>query len=189
MDPITEEDARAIFKIAGIPVLAIYELAHRYYTFNPQEDEEETRRNARYRATRPSWLVKTPYGLIELNLRKNVVEIDWKDTGYRAVTPTEPAVPMSGVKQDRHPITSDNVTKTENYVHAWTMIKAVEYLSTLRDRLADREEDLRKESEIETMDEAAWDQLAVDCGYSSGAVASREDMVKIVKQTIEDVPR
>lgn len=121
MNPITEDHVRSVFHIAHIPVLGAWELAHSYFAFNPEESEEVTLTNARYRATRPSWLVKTPYGLIALNLRKRVVDIDWKDTGYHALDVGE-----------GHPITSDEVSKDTTYVHAYTLIKASEYLTKLK---------------------------------------------------------
>jgi hypothetical protein len=124
MNPITQDQAISLFSVAGIPVLHIWELAHIYFRFSPTETEQTTLENARYRATRPSWLVKTPYGLIELNLRKRVVEIDWADTGYQALDVGE-----------GHPITKDDVTKEKQYVHAYDLIKAAEYLSALKKRL------------------------------------------------------
>jgi len=121
MNPITQEHVKSLFSVAGIPVLNTWELVHSYFPFIPGESEETTLANARYRATRPSWLVKTPYGLIELNLRKRVVEIDWADTGYQALDVGE-----------GHPVTKDEVTKSPTYVHAYDLIKAAEYLSALK---------------------------------------------------------
>lgn len=121
MNPLTADDVTAAFQIAGIPSLAIWELSHSYFPFNPGESEETTIKNALYRASRPSWLVKTPYGLIALNLRKRVVDIDWKDTGYHALDVGE-----------GHPVTDDDVSKDTTYVHAYTLIKAAEYLTKLK---------------------------------------------------------
>ena len=133
MNPISEKDVISLFTLAKIPVLRIYQLAHSYFTFQLGEDEETTRKNALYRATRPSWLVKTPFGLIELNLRKRVVDIDWGDTAYRAVETTTEG------KTSDYPdsITKDAVTKGLTNVHAYDLIKAAEYLSALGDHLKD----------------------------------------------------
>lgn len=139
MNPISEKDVTSIFTIAKIPVLRIYQLAHSYYSFRVGEDEEETKRNAVYRATRPSWLVKTPFGLIALNLRKSVVEIDWSDTAYRAVKAPSKEEGMAGqrVNSDPDSITKDQVTKSSVVAHAYDLIKAAEYLSALGDHLKD----------------------------------------------------
>lgn len=124
MNPITKEHVTSLFQIAGIPAIRIWELAHSYFAFSPAESEQTTLENARYRATRPSWLVKTPYGMIALNLRKRVVEIDWEDTGYQALDVGE-----------GHPITKDDVTKCVDYVHAHDLLKAAEYLTALKKHL------------------------------------------------------
>jgi hypothetical protein len=132
MNPISEKDVTSLFTLAKIPVLRIYQLAHSYFSFQLGEDEKTTQQNALYRATRPSWLVKTPFGLIALNLRKRVVEIDWSDTPYRAVQ-----LPATAVPENRDPdsITKDGVTKSSVIVHAYDLIKAAEYLSALGDHL------------------------------------------------------
>lgn len=133
MNPISEKDVTSIFNLAKIPVLRIYQLAHSYITFRLGEEEEYTRQNALYRATRPSWLVKTPFGLIELNLRKRVVEIDWSDTPYRAVV--VPCKDPAYTSADPNSITDDSVTKSSVIVHAYDLIKAAEYLGALGDHL------------------------------------------------------
>jgi hypothetical protein len=63
--------------------------------------------------TGPWWLFKTPVGLIRIGWRKKVIEIDWSDTPLRKI------------------ITDDDVTKDTTSVHAWSHLKAVEYLQTL----------------------------------------------------------
>lgn len=65
-----------------------------------------------WRYTRPAWLVKTPYGLIEITERKRVIDIDWRDTPVRAI------------------VTGDETTKDDECVHAWSTAKMVEYLTT-----------------------------------------------------------
>lgn len=137
MNSISEKDVTSIFTLAKIPVLRIYQLAHSYFTFQLGEDEQTTLKNALYRATRPSWLVKTSFGLIALNLRKRVVEIDWSDTPYRAVK-----LPYKDFGHGTAPtgddpdsITKDSVTKGSTIVHAYDLIKAAEYLGALGDQL------------------------------------------------------
>ncbi len=122
MGPITEIDLLGVFAVAGIPVLKKWQLVHSYFHYSPGEDIETTKREALYRATRPSWLVKTPYGLIQLNLRKRVVDIRWDDTLARCK------------------ITGDDVTKGEDFVHAYTLEKAAEYLVCLKRELDARVE-------------------------------------------------
>lgn len=102
---MSEEQARAIFTLAGIQVLNLWELANRYW---PTVDAY-----LKIRAESPWWLVKTPFGLIMIGWRKRVINIDWSDTSLRVV------------------VTKDDVTKDETHVHAWEEVKAVEYLKAL----------------------------------------------------------
>lgn len=62
----------------------------------------------------PWWLVKTDMGLIEIGWRKRVFSISWNDTSFRGI------------------ITEDDVTKGMDHVHAWSNLKAIEYLKNLR---------------------------------------------------------
>ncbi len=114
---LSKSEAEAAFKLAGIPVLRTWELAHHYFPHREGESEEDTKREAVYRATHKSWLVKTPYGLIALLLRKRVIEIDWSDTTCKVI------------------VTADDVTKADHYVHAYSLVKVAEYLSALRSKL------------------------------------------------------
>lgn len=61
----------------------------------------------------PWWFVKTARGYIELGWRKRVIEINWSDTDVRGV------------------VTADEVTKDDIGVHAYSMAKAVEYMTEL----------------------------------------------------------
>lgn len=117
MDPLSKENVESACKIAGFQVLRVWRLPNQYYTYSETEDRETTMREAVYREKRPSWLVKTQYGLIQFNLRKRVVEIDWSDTPVRVL------------------ITTDQVTKELTYVHAWDTLKMMEYLSALKTNL------------------------------------------------------
>lgn len=117
MEAINEATLRAMFQLAGLPITKVWQLAHAYFTYSEGEDEKTTKDNALYRAQRPSWLVRTPYGLIELTLRKRVVIIDWSETGASIA------------------VTTDETTKGPDHVHAWTTTKAVEYLARIRESL------------------------------------------------------
>lgn len=63
------------------------------------------------------WLVKTQCGFIEIGWRKRVINIDWSDTPLRLV------------------ITTDDVTKEDAMVHAWSVPKVIEYLTEIRKQL------------------------------------------------------
>ena len=63
---------------------------------------------------RPWWLVKTRAGLIHIGWRKRVISIDWSDTPIRQV------------------LTSDDVTKSANMIHAYGYASAVGYLGVWR---------------------------------------------------------
>jgi hypothetical protein len=62
------------------------------------------------RSQTPWFLVRTAHGLLELGWRKRVFYIDWSDTAVRTL------------------ITAEDVTKSLNMVHAWSVEKAIEYL-------------------------------------------------------------
>ena len=116
MDAITKQEVEAMFLMVRLPVLKIWRLPNTYVPYREGEDEETTRREAVYRESRPSWLVKTPAGLIELNLHKHVLEINWFDTQMAV---------LAGP--------NDDVTKSKFSIDAWTKLKAVEYLADVAD--------------------------------------------------------
>jgi hypothetical protein len=62
----------------------------------------------------PWWFVRTHPGWIEIGWRKRVISIDWSDTPIRGI------------------VTQDDLTKSQIMVHAYSMEKALEYLTTLR---------------------------------------------------------
>jgi hypothetical protein len=64
----------------------------------------------------PWFIVTTPIGRIKIGWRKRVIEIDWSDTKCN-LTGTE--------------ITTDDVTRTSSYIHAYGYEKATEYLNKL----------------------------------------------------------
>ena len=116
MDAITKQEVEAMFLMVRLPVLKIWRLPNRYVTYQEGEDEETTRKEAVYRESRPSWLVKTPAGLIELILRKRVLVINWQDTQLNVV-----------------PGPKDDTTRSAFSIDAWTKLKAVEYLADVAD--------------------------------------------------------
>lgn len=65
----------------------------------------------------PWWLIKTPRGMIQIGWRYRVINIDWSETPVRQI------------------ITQDDVTKSTTNVHAWSVAKAIEYLTELRKSL------------------------------------------------------
>lgn len=64
--------------------------------------------------TLPWFKVMTPFGTIKLGNRKRVISIDWTDTDVR------------------HVVTEDHVTKSDRLVHAWSVGKAVNYLTEVQ---------------------------------------------------------
>ena len=77
-----------------------------------------------YGGEEADWLlVNTELGMITLGWRRRVIAIDWEETGIRCTVP-------------------DEVTKGPFNVHAWSYVKAVEYLS----RVVKHKEANKKES-------------------------------------------
>lgn len=100
---MTKEQMQALFLLAGINILAYWELPNNYWP----DSYVELRKNS------PWWLVKTTKGMVRIGWRKRVISIHWEDTDIRQV------------------ITEDDVTKDETMVHAWSYLKALEYLTKL----------------------------------------------------------
>lgn len=100
---MTEDYVRALFLLAGIDILNIWKIENKYW---PEAYVEE-RKNS------PWWLIQTKWGMVEIGWRKRVINIDWSNTPVRIE------------------VTADEVTKSETMVHAWTYIKAAEYLNRL----------------------------------------------------------
>lgn len=116
------EKVKALFLLADFKVQSTYELTNQYW---PEAYVELIQKN-------PWWLVKTEYGLIKIGWRKRVISIDWSDTLYQAEIIGESVWPNS--------ITKDEVTRSETIVHAYSYIKALEYLSALHVRLGEKHE-------------------------------------------------
>lgn len=121
--PFTETECRAIFSVAGIKMLNVWEIPNRYTTLNSHVTYYL--RNAvngidhalgmlDYLDIAKWFLVQVPAGHIVIGPRKRVLSIDWEACEWVRQVPTE-----------------DDVTKGDHYVHAWTHIKAVEYLNAL----------------------------------------------------------
>lgn len=109
---MTEEKVRALFELANIPVERLHRLENNYWPNTPDYYE--------VRAKHPWWLVGTEFGVIEIGWRKRVININWGACDYRD-----------------EQITPDDVTKSHTNVHAWGYAKAVEYLTSLRRKLAE----------------------------------------------------
>lgn len=93
----------ALFLLSGMRVMRMYEIPNEYW---PETCTE-------MRARHPWQLVMTEAGPIKIGWRKRVISINWEDTPIRAI------------------VTDDNVTSGETYVHAWSYLKALEYLTKL----------------------------------------------------------
>ncbi|CAK0752665.1 hypothetical protein CCP1ISM_470007 [Azospirillaceae bacterium] len=98
---LKESEAKSIFELAGIKVLRIIPILNQYHSGGSGEKQY----------WHPWWLVKTDYGLVEIGWRKRVISISWEDTKVRGI------------------VTKDELTKDEAYVHAYSIAKAVEYLT------------------------------------------------------------
>jgi len=100
------EEVKSLFTLAGIPILATWELMNDYWPRSAVHYHKLIIES-------PWWLVKTPVGLIKIGWRKRVISIEWEDTPIRKI------------------ITEDSVTKNQTMVHAWEMKKVLEYLTAL----------------------------------------------------------
>jgi hypothetical protein len=100
---MNEEEAKALFLLAGFNVTRFHRLENQYW---PEAYVEERKRS-------PWWLALTEFGPIKIGWRKRVISINWEDTPSRVL------------------VTEDDVTKEPTLVHAWSYVKALEYLTTL----------------------------------------------------------
>lgn len=132
---MTEQEVRGLFTLARINVLNLWRLPNRYHVgaCHPEEvkplhvyiegqtlltrHELDFLNAALPTLSSPWWLVKTEVGLVELGWRKRVIHIEWTDTPIRY--------------QDPSAITQDATTKDATSVHAWSDVKALEYLTRL----------------------------------------------------------
>jgi hypothetical protein len=102
-----EKTMLGIFQVSGIEVLNHWKLENKYWPDSYVEDIMAS----------PWWLVKTPFGLIEIGWRKRVISIDWSDTNIDKI------------------VTEDQVTKGDSYVHASSDEQAIKYLKVLADAM------------------------------------------------------
>ncbi len=96
-------EAESIMHLAGLDITRTWELANTYWPDSPIYDEVRT----------PWWLFMTGIGPVQIGWRKRVLHIDWAGCAYRGI------------------VTTDDVTKGDTYVHAWSVEKAVEYVRAL----------------------------------------------------------
>jgi len=101
---MTEEQAKAIFLLAGIKAAKCHKIENQYW---PPAYVESINNS-------PWWLVETTEGLVQIGWRKRVISIDWTSCVYRGE------------------VTEDEVTKDKSSVHAYGYAKAVEYLTNWR---------------------------------------------------------
>lgn len=101
---LKKDDVVIVMRLAGLAVVHVWELTNQYWPENHDYDDVRT----------PWWLVMTDVGLIQIGRRKRVLSISWKATTVRGV------------------VTDDAVTRGDDHVHAYTLLKAVEYLQRLR---------------------------------------------------------
>ncbi len=98
---LKETEVQSIMALAKIKVIASpYKLMNEYHSGSSEKQYWH-----------PWWLVKTEYGFIKIGWRKRVIHIEWSDTPIRAI------------------VTIDELTKDPCYVHAYSVAKAVEYLT------------------------------------------------------------
>lgn len=123
MGMMPENKAKALFELASIEILKIWEIPNQYWPrpepLIPIPSQREINDFIRYHNMREQskwWLVKTHWGMIEIGWRKRVISIDWSDTEIQAN------------------VTEDQVTKTPFLVHADSEANAVRYLTELGKR-------------------------------------------------------
>ncbi len=110
INPFPEGYAKTLLSLAGFTVTESFKLTNQYWPAcdRYREDIQDS----------PWWAFKTQHGVIVIGWRKRVIEIDWRFTAYRGK------------------VTSDNVTQVDgSLAHAWSPIKAIEYLTFLKETL------------------------------------------------------
>lgn len=100
---ITKEEAISVMTLAKIQHTQVHALENEYWQHQYMGD-----------TYRPYWMFMTDIGPIVIGHRKRVYEINWNGTPVRGK------------------VTSDeNVTSEDRYVHAWSMLKLMEYATAL----------------------------------------------------------
>lgn len=118
---MNEQQVRAIFLLADIPVVSLTKVENGYWP-----DCEEYKE---LRVLNPWWLVDTGRGEIEIGDRKKVVNIEWCNTGV-----VFPFIDQNGEDNvtDKHFIRDINVTKWNTGCHAWGYGQTVTALTNLK---------------------------------------------------------
>jgi len=101
---MTLPELTAIFLLAGIEIKAIVPIENEYW---PRAYVELIEKN-------PWYLVTTEFGVIKIGWRKRVISIEWSQTNRRGE------------------VTHDDVTKGDDYVHAYGYGSAVTYLTNFK---------------------------------------------------------
>ena len=97
------EELQAILSVANIKATGMNQIVNPYWPASAEYDD--------MRQQYPWWAVHVAEGTITIGWRKRVICIDWSMTNRRGL------------------VTKDDVTKDDTLVHAWSKVKAVEYLS------------------------------------------------------------
>ena len=93
----------ALFTLADIDIINVCQNENRYWPDSPSYNS--------VRNSSPWWKVTTTFGDVVVGYRKRVILIDWIDTNKRGI------------------VTTDDVTKDDHMVHAWSITDAVLYLA------------------------------------------------------------
>ena len=96
--------AESLFKMAGFKIILTRAITNQYDPYNG-----------------PWFLIQTEFGVIMMGWRKHVINIDWSFCEYRGIITQDTIYDEGKVK----------VSTDENWTHAWSYEKALEYLSTL----------------------------------------------------------
>jgi hypothetical protein len=97
---------REILAAAGLDKAVLVEIPNGYYSNSDGP-------------VRPWFLARMHFGNIKIGWRKRVISIDWSDTKRELL----------------HLFKSEDVTKEQHLIHAWSKAKAIEYLTKIREAL------------------------------------------------------
>jgi hypothetical protein len=144
---MNEQQVRAIFLLAAIPVVSLKMVDNGYWPDGPEFKER--------REQEPWWIVNTGHGEIEIGARKRVIDIEWCNTGL-----VFPFVPYDDIVPPhyRHIMRDPNVTTWETGSHAWGYGEAVSVLTALR-KCFDTHDFLKKywaEHPVQEADKKDW---------------------------------
>lgn len=132
MRRLEENDIRAFFQLAGIPIIKIRELPDRYMSPRIEDapyfhwrgmTESIPTPGRREMSGRlwPSFLVYTSFGTIDIGPRKRVIEINWNDLEYRGrLLPDVDGKPVG------YP------TNELSYIHSYSDEETIKHLKMLK---------------------------------------------------------